>query len=95
MSHTKGFDRRAGRGRDLAARRRVSVPVLVSACEARSFLADLLDRRSCSRENTAMLFEVTFQTACNWHDGFTVPTGDKVLTMMRLWPEEFIQREAA
>ena len=41
------------------------------------------------------LFGVTFQTACNWHDGFSTPTGDKVLTAMRLWPEEFFTGEAA
>ncbi|MCZ4351551.1 hypothetical protein O4H61_03395 [Roseovarius aestuarii] len=30
-------------------------------------------------ELVAVAFNVTFQTACNWLDGVTRPTGDKVL----------------
>jgi hypothetical protein len=82
-----------GRGRSLRARRRAHVSPVITPGQARCFFADLLARRSGSRENTADLFAVTFQTACNWHDGFSTPTGDKVLTAMRLWPEEFIQAE--
>lgn len=95
MSYPNGFDRfgrAGGRGRSLAARRRVQV---VTPFEARSFFADLLARRAGSRERTAELFDVTFQTACNWFDGSSTPTGDKVLTAMRLWPEEFIAKGVA
>ena len=81
MSHTNRVDPvRHGRGR---------VAPLVTAFEAKVFWADLVRRRCGSREACAVMFGVTFQTACNWFDGFTVPTGDKMLTAQRRWPEDF------
>ena len=90
MSHPNGFE---GRGRGLAARRRAQVlPVItVRRRDAISFWSQLLARRCGNRERAAVMFDVTFQTACNWWDGFTVPTGDKVLQAMRWWPEDFVQ----
>lgn len=87
-SHANRVD---GRGRSVAARRRVQVmPVIsVTPTEARDFWAALMARRCGSRENCAVMFAVTFQTACNWFDGFSTPTGDKVMQAQRWWPEEF------
>lgn len=81
MSHANRVEPvRHGRGR---------VAPLVTAFEAKVFWADLVRRRCGSREACAVMFGVTFQTACNWFDGFTVPTGDKMLTAQRRWPEDF------
>lgn len=73
MSHRNGFDRGA----------------VITRHEATVFWADLVARRCGSREVCAVQFGVTFQTACNWFDGFACPTGDKVLLAVRLWPDEF------
>lgn len=88
MSRPSGFDR-IGHGRSVAAARRVSVAPVITRHEATVFWADLVARRCRSREECAVVFAVTFQTACNWFDGFSCPTGDKVMMAMRLWPEEF------
>ena len=53
--------------------------------------ARFLARVTGSREDCAAIFGVTFQTACNWYDGFSTPTGDKVLQAARDWPEAFAQ----
>ncbi len=42
-----------------------------------------------SREVTAALFGVTFQTACNWWDDMGVPMGDKVAIAAVGWPDVF------
>lgn len=89
-SRANPFDRRAG-GRGAAAARRVSVAPVITRHEATAFWADLVARRCRSREECAVVFQVTFQTACNWFDGFSCPTGDKVMMAMALWPEEFGQ----
>ena len=85
MSRPNLFDR----GRSAAAARRVSVAPVITRHEATAFWADLVARRCTSREACAVMFAVTFQTACNWFDGFSCPTGDKVMMAMALWPEEF------
>ena len=85
MSHASAIDR----GRSAAAARRVSVAPVITRHEATVFWADLVARRCASREACAVIFAVTFQTACNWFDGFSCPTGDKVMMAMALWPEEF------
>lgn len=87
MSHTKGFDRR----RSASAKRRVSVAPVITKHAAMVFWADLVARRCGTREECAVKFTVTFQTACNWFDGFSCPTGDKVMMAMRMWPEEFAE----
>lgn len=85
MSHTNGFDRGRGRG----AARRVTVAPVVTRHQATVFWAELMRRRCPSREACAVMFDVTFQTACNWWDGFSCPTGDKVMMAVRAWPDEF------
>lgn len=83
MSHPKGFDLVVvGQGR---GRRRP----MITAHAAKVLWAGLMERRCGSREETAVLFGVTFQTACNWWDGMSCPTGDKVMIAVNLWPEEF------
>lgn len=62
---------------------------LISRPEAKAKWADMITRRCDDREEAADLFRVTFQTACNWFDGFVVPSGDKVMMAMEFWPEEF------
>jgi hypothetical protein len=85
MSHPHPLDR----GRGAAAARRVSVAPVISPAQARGFWAGLVARRCGSREEAAVVFGVTFQTACNWFDGFSTPTGDKVMMAVRMWPEDF------
>jgi hypothetical protein len=85
MSKGRAFDAR--RGRD--AMRRVTCAPIVTRHAATVFWADLMARRCGSRERAAVMFDVTFQTACNWFDGFSCPTGDKVLMAVSAWPEEF------
>lgn len=82
---------RGGRGRGVAVRRAAHVPPIVTRHEATVFWADLMERRCGTREDCAAMFAVTFQTACNWFDGFSCPTGDKVMMAQRAWPEEFVQ----
>lgn len=62
----------------------------ISRHQATVFWADLVARRCRSREECAVLFGVTFQTACNWFDGFSCPTGAAVLNAVRMWPDEFM-----
>ena len=93
MSHTNGFDRRRGsnQGRGIEARRRAQTLPVISFTRhyMAVFWAGLVARRCQSRERCAVMFDVTFQTACNWFDGFSCPTGDKVMQAMRWWPEDF------
>lgn len=69
--------------------RRASTVPQVTKHERIRWWADLVARRCGTRETCAAVFGVTFQTACNWFDGFSCPTGDKVMDAMDLWPEEF------
>lgn len=88
MSHAREVDRRRGG----AGRRQVGLvrPALtVSRHAAVVIWADLVARRCETREACAVMFEVTFQTACNWFDGFSCPGGDKVMQAVEWWPEEF------
>jgi hypothetical protein len=88
MSHAREVDRRRGG----ASARRVGLmrPALtVSRHAAVVIWADLVARRCETREACAVMFEVTFQTACNWFDGFSCPGGDKVMQAVEWWPEEF------
>lgn len=42
-----------------------------------------------SRDICATAMGVTLQTACNWFDGISRPTGDKVAMLAFMHPEEF------
>lgn len=89
-SHANRFD--LGRGRSVRAARRAQIlPLTVTRHGAIVMWADLVARRCGTREACAAMFSVTFQTACNWFDGFSIPTGDKVLQAIDWWPEEFGQ----
>ena len=94
MSHPNRLD---GRGRSLAARRRAyALPVIsVTSIEFRDIWVGVVTRRCRSRENCAAMFRVTFQTACNWFDGLSTPTGDKVWQAVQWWPEDFQDKDAA
>jgi hypothetical protein len=86
-----------GRGRSLAARRRIAVRPGVSAwaqewVEREAFKVwwgDLVEARCGTREVAATVFGVTFQTACNWFDRDRCPMGDKVMLAVRMWPGDF------
>lgn len=88
MSHPNPFE---GRGRSVAARRRVAgrLGPLADKGAFVAWWAALVARRCGSREACAAVLGVTFQTACNWFDGMSCPTGDKVALAVALWPEEF------
>jgi hypothetical protein len=88
MSHAKTFASRDGRGRGPAAARRVS-GAIVDAHTARAAWAAFVASVTASREDCAVVFGVTFQTACNWFDGFSTPTGDKVMQASRDYPEAY------
>lgn len=68
--------------------RRVSGAV-VDVHVARAAWADFVAQVTASREACADEFGVTFQTACNWFDGFSTPTGDKVMQASRDYPEAY------
>lgn len=91
MSRQNGFAPMGGRGRRGADFRRVqALPVIeVSRQGAMAFWADLVTRRCGTREACAVMFDVRFQTACNWFEGMVCPTGDKVMQAQLWWPEEF------
>ena len=42
-----------------------------------------------TREDCAVVFGVTFQAACNWFDGFSVPGGEQVLKGAAMFPVRF------
>lgn len=103
MSHANGFAPGGGRGRGRVSARRVSgrvsgvgrvaLPVAdagtkAAFCAAWSGL--MADRFGATgREACAAVFGVTFQTACNWYDALSCPTGDKVALASIWWPEAY------
>ena len=94
MSQPNRFD---GRGRSVSARRRAHcLPIIaVTSIEFRNIWVGVVTRRCRSRETCAVMFGVTFQTACNWFDGLSTPTGDKVWQAVQWWPEDFQDKDAA
>lgn len=92
MSHANRID---GRGRSVSARRRAyTLPIItVTSDSARDFWSALLKRRCGSRESCALMFDVKFQTACNWFAGVSTPTGDKVMQAVQWWPEDFQNKD--
>lgn len=42
-----------------------------------------------ARDATAVAFGCTFQTACNWHEGFVAPMGHAVLHASQAFPDEY------
>lgn len=89
LERSRGFPPVGGRGRSGAAMRRVQALPVIGRDAASAAWAALIRRRCASREDCAVLFGVTFQTACNWYDQFSCPTGDKVMLAQAMWPEEF------
>jgi hypothetical protein len=79
----------SGRGRSLAARRRIEAAPVIERLAAMDWWADMVLRRCGSAERIAVVFGVTFQTGCNWLNRISCPTGDKVLMAVAMWPEEF------
>ncbi|RNF35065.1 hypothetical protein A7A09_008875 [Paracoccus methylarcula] len=76
MSHANAFD---GRGRSAASARRAHVHA--HHPDRRDFLRRwslLMIASFRCREACAVHFGVTFQTACNWFDGFNAPYGQHV-----------------
>ena len=90
MSHANWLAPAGGRGRSVRARRRVQGALgPLDVCAARAAWARFVARVCGSREECAVVFGVTFQTACNWFDGFSTPTGDKVMQASADFPEAY------
>jgi hypothetical protein len=92
MSQQKAFAPEGGRGRKLAARRRVQGALghgLPDEAGFRDFWAGLLKRRCGCAAAVAQVFGCTEQTGRNWLSGQARPIGDAVWHAMGLWPADF------
>jgi hypothetical protein len=91
MSHPNSFVPFGGRGRDLAAVRRVHgrIGSITGRDGFLRFWSQLMMRKCGSAHAVAMRFDVTEQTGRNWIDGFSCPTGLAVFQAQELWPDEF------
>jgi len=81
-----------GRGAGRASHRRVHG----WRYDPQPYRAEFLDRWAAlichlfvTRENVAAVLGVTFQTACNWWDGFNWHSGVCVALAAVTWPDEF------
>ena len=92
MSRANGFE---GRGRaSFGARHRVGqlsarTVTFASVPDRDAFMsawARFIRATTRDRDHCAKVYATTFQTACNWYDGFRVPTGDKVAHGFALHP---------
>ncbi len=80
-----------GRGRGRAALRRAAWdrPDLFRGNFAEGW-SKLIRTKCRTRNEAALRFDVTLQTACNWWSGTVCkPMGDKVALAALWWPEEF------
>lgn len=80
-----------GRGRSRAAQRRSfhRPDPLAYRSEFVPRWASLVAHVFGSRDICATAMGVTLQTACNWFDGLSRPTGDKVAMLAFMHPEDF------
>lgn len=87
MSPVNGFE---GRGRDAGRARYRSMPLAPIERDAlRAAWAWAMKREFGTRERCAADMGVTFQTACNWFDGFSTATGDKVMQFSRDYEDTY------
>lgn len=87
MSPANAFE---GRGRDAGRARYRPLPLApVARDTAREAWARTVAQVFRSREMCAAEMGVTFQTACNWFDAFSTPTGDKVMQFSRDYPDAY------
>jgi hypothetical protein len=88
MSPVNGFD---GRGRDASRARWRAAPVgfVPTRGDLRRAWAQAMEAEFGCREVCAAAMEVTFQTACNWFDEFSTPTGDKVIRFALCHPTAY------
>lgn len=92
MSRQNAFAPQGGRGRKLAARRRVQGALgLPMPDEAgfRRFWSDLMQRRCGCAAGVAQAFGCTEQTGRNWIAGTACPIGHALWHAMDLWPDDF------
>ncbi|MDP0929029.1 hypothetical protein Q0601_17730 [Paracoccus onubensis] len=75
MSHANPFE---GRGRNPAAARRAHIHHHPDRVDFLRRWSLLMIASFPNRETCAVHFGVTFQTACNWFDGFNAPYGQHV-----------------
>jgi len=97
MSHPKVFAPRApagGRGRAVPLRPLRLAPVEPDRAGLLVWWSGLLMRRCGAVRGIVAVFGCTEQTARNWLDGFSCPTGVALDLALRLWPEEFAARAA-
>lgn len=83
MSHASAFD---GRGRSRDAARRAHRHYSPDRDQFTRRWSLLMIASFPSREECAVHFGVTFQTACNWFDGSCRPYGDAVDHAIRTLP---------
>lgn len=92
MSRQNAFAPDGGRGRKLAARRRVQGALglpMPDEVGFRDFWAGLLKRRCGCAAAVAQTFGCTEQTGRNWLAGEACPIGHAVWHAMGLWPADF------
>lgn len=82
-------DGRGDAGRWVGNRRRSLVVAEVTRADAIDVWVALIARNCGTREVCAVMFGVTFQTACNWFDGVTAPSAAAVMQAVVWWPEAF------
>ena len=83
MSRDRAFD---GRGRSAAAARRAHANFTLDREQFARHWSLLMIASFGSREECAVHFGVTFQTACNWFDGMCRPYGDAVAHAVETLP---------
>ena len=92
MSRANGFE---GRGRDAGRARNRPMPLRpVERDAVREAWAWAMEYEFSTRERCAADIGVTFQTACNWFDGFSTATGDKVVQFSIGYPDTYAAMQA-
>ncbi len=92
MSRANAFD---GRGRSARSARHRPMPLAPIARDAvRIAWAWAMEHEFGTIERSAAEMRVTFQTACNWWNLFSTPTGDKVFQFSLDYPETFAAMQA-
>jgi hypothetical protein len=94
MSHAKAFAPLGGRGRAEPHRPARLAPIEADRAGLLVWWSGLLMRRCGSVRGVVRVFECTEQTARNWFDGFSCPTGVALDLALRLWPADFAARAA-
>lgn len=90
---TEGRGRAGRRGADrrlpaVPGRSRVLVVADVTRAEAIDRWVALINDHCGTRERCAVMFDVTFQTACNWFDGVSAPSAAAMFQAVDWWGDD-------